>query len=92
MSDNVKVMQLRALPGLRLWLRFSNGTEGVRDFVDIVAETGPMIEPLRDTVMFEKVFLSMGVPTWPNGLQLDPTNLHMELADRRALTRPVAAE
>jgi hypothetical protein len=42
--------------------------------------------------MFARVFLSMGVPTWPSGLQLDPSNLHLELQAANALSAPVAAE
>ena len=33
----------------------------------------------------------MGAPTWPNGFDVDPINLYMELSDAGALTR-VAAE
>jgi hypothetical protein len=33
----------------------------------------------------------MGAPTWPNGFDLDPINLYMQLRDACALTA-VAAE
>ena len=92
MIETVSVFALKALPGFQLKLEFSNGDEGVRDFADILATAGPMIQPLRDPAMFEKAFLTYGVPTWPNGLQLDPTALHMELAEQGRLTHPIAAE
>ena len=38
-----------------------------------------MVEPLRDEAFFGRVFLEMGVPTWPNGFDVDPTNLRMGL-------------
>ena len=87
----VDVLRLRALDGHRLWLRFTDGSEGVRDFSDILAEGGPMVEPLKAPDYFARAFVEMGAPTWPNGFDLDPINLYMELRDAGALTR-VAAE
>ena len=90
--EYVHVLKLKALDGFKLWLRFSDETEGVRDFADILAEGGDVIEPIRDPSMFKQVFLSRGVPTWPSGLQLDPSNLHLELRQADALKVAVAAE
>ena len=73
-----------------LWLRFSDAQEGVRDCTDIVAGGGPMVEPLRDPAMFQRAFLSFGVPTWPNGFDLDPINRHVEMK-RGGLLQKVAA-
>ena len=87
----VDVLRLKALDGHRLWLRFSDGSEGVRDFADVIAADGPMVEPLRAPEYFARAFVEMGAPTWPNGFDADPINLYMELRDAGALTR-VAAE
>src|ERR1700730_9069221 len=87
----VDVLRLRALDGHRLWLRFTDGSEGVRDFSDILAAGGPMVEPLKAPDYFSRAFVEMGAPTWPNGFDVDPINLYMELRDAGALTR-VAAE
>ena len=87
----VDVLRLRALDGYRLWVRFSDGSEGVRDFSDILAQGGPMVEPLKDLGYFARAFVEMGAPTWPNGFDVDPINLYMQLRDAGALTR-VAAE
>jgi hypothetical protein len=92
MIEYVTVRELRALSGFRLWLRFSDGTEGIRDFVDILAAGGDVVEPIRDEAMFTRVYLSRGVPTWPSGLQLDPSNLHLELREGGQLRMAVAAE
>jgi hypothetical protein len=92
MIEYVTVAKLKALDGFKLWLRFSDDTEGVRDFADILAEGGDVIEPIRDEAMFKRVFLSFGVPTWPSGLQLDPSNLHLELRQSGALGMAAAAE
>jgi hypothetical protein len=87
----VDVVRMRTLDGWRLWLRFSDGREGVRDLSDLIERGGPMVEPLKSTEYFDRVFLEMGVPTWPNGFDLDPINLYLELREAGELT-PAAAE
>ena len=82
----VDVLRLRVLEGYRLWVRFTDGKEGVRDLSDVIDEGGPMVEPLKSPDFFKRVFVEMGAPTWPNGFDLDPINLYMELRDAGALT------
>jgi hypothetical protein len=38
----IDVLRLKALDGHRLWLRFTDGSEGVRDLSGLVAEGGPI--------------------------------------------------
>jgi hypothetical protein len=83
----VDVLRLKALDGHRLWLRFSDGSEGVRGFADVIAAGGPMVEPLKSQNYFARAFVEMGAPIWPNGFDADPINLYMELRDAGALTR-----
>jgi Protein of unknown function (DUF2442) len=90
MINFVKVVQLKPQDGYRLWVRFSDGTEGVRDYTDMIEEGGPMVEPLRDPAVFNKVFISYGVPSWPNGFDVDAINLQMELRERGALSHAAA--
>ncbi|HEX4081308.1 MAG TPA: DUF2442 domain-containing protein [Rhizomicrobium sp.] len=78
------------MAGHRLWLRFSDGSEGVRDFTGLIGKGGEMVEPLKDQRYFERVFVEMGAPTWPNGFDLDPINLYMELRDAGMLMRTAA--
>jgi hypothetical protein len=75
----VKVTKVAVLAGHKLQLWFSDGTEGVRDFADILGEGGPMVEPLYDEKYFARVFLDFGAPTWPNGYDIAPHVLHSEL-------------
>lgn len=82
----VDVLRLRPMDGHRLWLRFSNGREGVRDLSDIVQSGGPMVVPLKVQAFFARVFIESGAPTWPNGFDLDPIQLYMELRDAKLLT------
>ena len=79
MINMVKVTELKPLDDVRLWVRFSDGSEGIWDYSDMLAEGGPMVEPLRDPSFFKSVFISFGVPSWPNGFEVDAIALHMEL-------------
>jgi hypothetical protein len=87
----VKVLEVRPLEGFRLHVRFSDGSEGVRDCADIVAETGPMVEPLRDATFFRRVFIEYGALAWPNGYDIDPIALFQEMQQAGSLTRSTAA-
>ena len=82
-----KVMQLERLGGFRLRVRFNDGTEGVHDFAPLVAEHGPMLEPLREPDYFARVFLEFGAPTWPNGFEIAPEWLRREMEAAAELSR-----
>ena len=86
----VDVLRLRALDGHRLRVRFTDGSEGVHDFSHLLAAGGPMVEPLKAPDYFARAFVEMGAPTWPNGFDVDPINLYMQLRDAGALTRTAA--
>ena len=86
----VDVLKLRPLDGHKLWLRFTDGSEGVRDLSDLLSRSGPALDPLKSPDYFARVFLESGVPTWPNGFDLDPIKLYMDLRDAGALTRAAA--
>ena len=92
MIEIVKVVALKVVGDCSLWLRFSDGQEGVRDCADILAEGGPMVEPLREKPFFDKVFISFGVPSWPNGYDVDAIALHMEMEKAGLLSTSAAAE
>lgn len=76
----VDVLSVRPMEGHRLWVRFSDGTEGVKDFTYLLSKTGEMVEPLKDQAYFERVFVEMGAPTWPNGYDMAPEWLRREMA------------
>jgi hypothetical protein len=78
-STMIKVVKLKHLDGYRLHATFSDGTAGAHDFSALVAETGPMVEPLRDAAYFARVFLEDGAPTWPNGFDMCPDWLRREI-------------
>jgi hypothetical protein len=87
----IKVTKVEPLGGHRLRLRFSDGRFGERDFADIVAADGPMLEPLRDPSYFARVFVDFGAPTWPNGYDLAPNALYAEMADAGQLQHTASA-
>ena len=91
MTKMVKVIELESRADHCLWVRFSDGSEGVRDYSDMIAEAGPMVLPLRDQAFFDKAFISFGVPTWPNGYAVDAIGLHLELSARGLLSSAVVA-
>jgi hypothetical protein len=86
----VDVLRLRPLEGHRLWLRFTDGSEGVRDLSGVIAKGGEMVEPLKSKDYFDRVFVELGAPTWPNGFDLDPINLYMQMRDAGELSREAA--
>ena len=75
----IKVTKLKCVGGYRLYATFSDGTAGEYDFSARAAETGPMIEPLRDPAYFARVVLEDGAPTWPNGFDMCPDWLRREI-------------
>ena len=92
MIEFVDVVAVKSLGDYRVWVRFSNGREGVRDFADMIAAGGEMVEPLRDKNLFQQVYVHDFVPAWPNGYEIDATNLHMEMQAAGLLSPAVAAE
>jgi hypothetical protein len=82
----VKALRAKALPDHRLDLVFSDGSAGVLDLKPFVFAEGEVNRPLRDPSYFARVFVEMGVPTWPNGCDVDPTAARMELESAGALT------
>jgi hypothetical protein len=87
----IEVTKLKYLGGYRLHVTFSDGTAGEHDFSTLVAENGPMGEPLRDPAFFARVFLEDGAPTWPNGFDVAPGWLRREIEAAGTLSRDVAA-
>jgi hypothetical protein len=90
MIEIVKVVSIKRLGGYRLRLRFSDGTQGERDFSDLVAEGGEMVEPLANPEFFAQVFLELGTLAWPNGFDLDSIALHGQMKRAGLLQKSAA--
>lgn len=80
----VRARRVRALSDYRLEIFFDDDTVGVADLREFTS-LGPMTEPLRDPEFFARVFVEMGVPTWPNGCDIDPINAHMTMREAGTL-------
>jgi Protein of unknown function (DUF2442) len=87
----VDVIRLKTLGENRLWVRFSDGHEGEWDMFGLLAQNGPMLEPLKQPEFFARAFIEMGAPTWPNGYDIDPINLYMQMRDAGRLSLIKAA-
>jgi len=71
-----KVVEVKALEGYRLWLRFHDGTVGT---VDLAGELGgTLFEPLKDVSLFAQASVDRDLETvtWPNGADLAPKFLY----------------
>ena len=51
-----------------------------------------MVEPLKSREYFDRVFVELRAPTWPNGFDLDPINPYMQLRAAGALTSAAAEQ
>ena len=76
-----RVEEARALPSYRLWLRFSDGVEGVVDLSHLVG-TG-VFSAWEDPAQFEAVEVAeFGAPEWPGGIDLCPDSLYMQVTGK----------
>jgi hypothetical protein len=87
----IHVTDVKPIGPFKLFVRFSDGTEGERDFAEFVREDGEMLKPLKSPDYFARVFLEYGALTWPNGFDWDPIALHDEMHDLGLLRRSAAA-
>src|SRR5437762_1052596 len=71
------VTAVRYADGYRLWLRFSDGVEGVADLAAWLK--GPVFEPLRDQTQFARVRRYAGTIAWANGADVAPEALYDQL-------------
>jgi len=91
MTDIVKIRKIERLGDYRLRLWFSDGAAGSWDFSELAGESGPMVEPFKAAVYFDRVFLEDGALTWPNGFDWSPEALHADMEAAGALSVGVTA-
>ena len=73
------VVEVKPLEGLKLWLRFEDGTEGTVDLSDL--ELKGILAKLKDSDFFARAYVDpeLGTVAWPGGLDLDPAVLYAKL-------------
>ena len=75
------VIEVRAMGGYRLFLRFEDGLAGELDFGDFLEFRG-VFEPLRDPARFAQVRVApeWGTIVWESGADVDPDVLYARLS------------
>jgi hypothetical protein len=73
---NYQVVEARYVSGHTVWLKFRDGTAGEIDLSNVL--TGPVLEPLKDIVLFRQFSIHPEFRTlvWPNGADVAPEFLH----------------
>lgn len=67
----------KALPDYRLWVRFSDGTEGDVDLKGLIeSDARPVVVALRDPKVFAAIRVESDTVVWQNGFDLAPEYLH----------------
>ena len=75
-----RITKAEARPNYRLWVRFSDGTEGEVDLSSLVGKG--VFASWRDPQFFARVAVSAdsGTVTWPGGIDLAPDALYRDIA------------
>lgn len=67
------VIDAKPLPDYRIWVRFSDGAEGVVDLGNFVAvDQRPIVQALRDPAAFAAIRVDSDTVVWENGFDLAP--------------------
>ena len=76
----IQVTDARHLGGYRLWVRFSDATEGEIDLADLVLnDRRPIVVALRNQAVFAAMRVDMDTVVWEDGFDLAPEYLHARL-------------
>ena len=75
-----RVAGVKALPGHQLQVRFLDGTEGMVDMSRLIhSEEAGVFASLREAALFSRVYLELGVVTWPGEIDLAPDAMYQEI-------------
>jgi len=81
-----RVTRVRALPGFRLEVEFSDGLRGVLEYSDRLK--GPVFDAIRDPVRFAEVGIDeFGAVCWPGGPDLAPDAMYERLKRNSSAAR-----
>ncbi len=87
-----KVIDLKVLAPHVLRVTFRDGFSAVHDFAYFKNESDNVAAPLANPDYFARMFMEYGALTWPNGYDMCPDWLRMEIERDGALVGYVAAE
>lgn len=71
------VVEVKAEPGHRLFVRFTDGTSG-KVQLDL-SELDGVLAPLRDPSFFERAFVNHGAVAWPGDIDLAPDAMYQQV-------------
>jgi Protein of unknown function (DUF2442) len=67
----IKILDIKTMSDFVLEISFSNGETAHFDGADYLASrAGSLLEPLRNSAVFNQCFVDAGALCWPNGLEL----------------------
>jgi hypothetical protein len=77
------IVEVRALDGYRLYLRFEDGVQGEVDLGTMIQFDG-VFAPLKERAHFEQVRVNpeLGTVCWPSGVDLDPDVLYARITGK----------
>ena len=87
-----RVIDVKVLAPHVLRVTFRDGFSAVHDFSYLKKQQNNVAAPLADPDYFARVFLEYGALTWPNGYDMCPDWLRMEIERDGVLLGYVAAE
>jgi hypothetical protein len=90
MIEIVKVVEVKPLADHTAFVCFRTARKVRRISLGFARQPARWSGPLADEAFFSRVFLSNGVPTWPNGFDVDAINLHREMAEQGRLRKTAA--
>jgi hypothetical protein len=75
MNEVHQIIEAKVIPEKNLFLKFSNGKSGTFNFDDFFDYIG-ILEPLKDSLFFNKISVTNGTVEWPNECDLCPDVLY----------------
>lgn len=86
-----RIVEVKPLPGFKVWLKFSDGVEGTVDLSDLAGKG--VFEAWSDPKYFESVFIDQESYTiaWPGGIDLCPDSLYAEVTGTDVLSKVSSA-
>lgn len=85
-----KVVKLTPTGEYRFAIVFADGKSGVFDFEPVLRAGGKTGNEALESSIFSQAFLDFGAVTWPNGYDICPDWLHMEMEKAGLLSRDAA--
>lgn len=77
-----RIKEVKPLPSFRVWIKFSDGVEGIIDLSDLVGKG--VFSKWNDKEYFNSVYIDSESHTiaWPGGIDLCPDTLYEEITGK----------